>query len=388
MNIWIIMGFELRRQLRSRTLLLNMFLLPLVLIFLLGASLSGVVGVQGADEIKPVRVAIVNNGGGGAETSAILTAFLETPEVKGLIIPVKTESREAAESGLRTSKYAYGVIVPPGFDQEVQSGKKASLEFILGRSHDDNRVAGTAFDNLLMELNYKQAAAVTLGPPAFTATSAPASKAGVVLGDLNNGGKTYSAAQFYAASMLLMFLMYSGLTVAASLFNDKENHTLFRIHSMPVKDSHLFIGKMLGVGLVSILQCLTIILLSDWLFGVYWGNRPGLLLLFCLLMIAASMTLGVLICLFSRTSATATNIISVLTIVMTFVSGGMAPLPDSWVNSAGAFTLNHWVQQAVIRMMLHSGLEQLLPNLWVMCFISAALFAAVIVSYRKVGYRG
>ncbi|MFD1903680.1 hypothetical protein ACFSQ7_05420 [Paenibacillus rhizoplanae] len=47
MNIWIIMGFELRRQLRSRTLLLNMFLLPLVLIFLLGASLSGVVGVQG-----------------------------------------------------------------------------------------------------------------------------------------------------------------------------------------------------------------------------------------------------------------------------------------------------------------------------------------------------
>ncbi|MFD1903682.1 ABC transporter permease [Paenibacillus rhizoplanae] len=128
---------------------------------------------------------------------------------------------------------------------------------------------------------------------------------------------------------------------------------------MPVKDSHLFIGKMLGVGLVSILQCLTIILMTDWLFGVYWGNRPGLLLLFCLLMIAASMTLGVLICLFSRTSATATNIISVLTVVMTFVSGGMAPLPDSWVNSAGAFTLNHWVQQAVIRMMLHSGLEQL-----------------------------
>lgn len=41
---------------------------------------------------------------------------------------------------------------------------------------------------------------------------------------------------------------------------------------MPVKDNHLFIGKMLGVGLISILQCLTIILLSDWLFGVYWGT--------------------------------------------------------------------------------------------------------------------
>ncbi|WP_405104708.1 ABC transporter permease [Paenibacillus sp. FSL K6-1217] len=388
MNIWIIMGFELRRQLRSRTLLLNMFLLPLVLIFLLGASLSGVVGVQEADEIHPVRVAVVNNGGGGTEPSAIITAFLETPEVKGLMIPVQAESRAAAESGLRTSKYAYGVIVPAGFDREVQSGKKVSLEFILGKSHSDNIVAGTAFDNLLLELNYKQAAAVTLGPQALAASSAPAGKPGVVLGDLNNGGKTYSAAQFYAVSMLLMFLMYSGLTVIASLYGDKENHTLFRIQSMPVQDSQLFIGKMLGVGLVSILQCLTIILLSAWLFGVYWGNRPGLLLLFCLLMIIASMTLSVLVCLFSRSSATATNIINILVVVMTFASGGMAPLPDSWVNSVGVFTLNHWVQQAFIRMMLHSSLEQLLPNLWVMCFISAALFAAVIVSYRKVGYHG
>lgn len=76
MNTWIIMKFELRRQLRSRTLLLNMFLLPLVLIFLLGASLSGVVGVQGADEIKPVRVAIVNNGGGGRRHLRSLRLFL------------------------------------------------------------------------------------------------------------------------------------------------------------------------------------------------------------------------------------------------------------------------------------------------------------------------
>ncbi|QUL54511.1 ABC transporter permease [Paenibacillus tritici] len=386
MNTWIIMMHELRRLFRSRTMLLNMLLLPLVLIFLLGASLSGVVGAKEAAKIEPVRIAVVNTGDGGAEASVMIKAFLETPEVKDILIPVETGSRQAAESGLRTGKYAYAVIVPPGFDQGVQRGGQAELEFILGKDHTGNLVAGTAFDNFLRELNYKQAVAVTLGPQALTASSASAKNTGVVLGDLNNGGKTYTAAQFYAASMLLMFLLYSGLTVTGSLFGDRENRTLLRINSMPVKDWQVFVGKMLGVGLVSILQCLAIILLSDWLFGVYWGNRPGLLLLFCLLMIIASMTLSVLVCLFSRTSATAANMISVLTVGMTFISGGMAPLPDSWVNSVGAFTLNHWAQQAIIRMMLHSGLEQLLPNLWVMCLISAVLFGAVIVSYRKVGY--
>lgn len=386
MNTWTIMIFELRRLFRSRSMLLNMFLMPLVLIFLLGASLSGVVGVKGAAQIDPVRVAIVYAADGGTETSSMITAFLDSQEIKDIIIAQGAESRHAAESGLRTGKYGYAVIVPSGFDSRVQHGEKAQLEFILGKDHTDNMVAGTAFDNFLSAINYKQAAAMTLGPKALEAVPASAGAEAVVFGDLNNGGKTYTASQFYAASMLLMFLLYSGLTVTASLFSEKENHTLFRINSMPVKGSELFIGKMLSVGIVTIVQCLAIILLSDWLFGVYWGNRPGFLLLFCLLMIIASMTFSVLVCLFSRTAASARNIINVLTVVMTFVSGGMAPLPEAWVNSIGAFTLNHWVLQAIIRMMLHSGLHQILPNLWVLCLICFVLLCAVTVSYRKVGY--
>jgi ABC-2 type transport system permease protein len=186
--------------------------------------------------------------------------------------------------------------------------------------------------------------------------------------------------------MLLMFLLYSGLTVTHSLFSEKDNHTLYRINSMPVKGSDLFIGKMLGIAIVTMLQCAAIILLSYWLFGVYWGNRPGLLALFCLLIILASLTISVIACMFSKKETEATSIINVITVGMTFLSGGMVPLPDSWVNSIGAFTLNHWTLQAVIRMMLHSDLEQILPNLWMMLLICLILFSAAILSYRKVGY--
>ncbi|MNC24386.1 ABC-2 family transporter protein [compost metagenome] len=317
----------------------------------------------------------------------MIAAFLKSPEIKKVIVPQDEESREAAESGLRTGKYGYAVMVPDGFDSEVQKGGEAQLEFILGKNRTDNMVAGTAFDNFLSTLNYKQAEVAALGPEALTATaSSPEEHEAVKLGDLNNGGRTYTASQFYAASMLLMFLLYSGMTVTNSLFSEKDNHTLHRINSMPVKAPELFIGKILGVAIVSIVQCLAIILLSGWLFGVYWGNRPGLLLLFCLLMIIASMTLSIVICMFSKTAASARSIISVITVCMTFISGGMAPLPDSWVNTIGAFTINHWVLQAMIRMMLHSGLPQLLPNLLMISIICLVMFCAAIFSYRKVGY--
>lgn len=251
-------------------------------------------------------------------------------------------------------------------------------------------MAGTVFDNFLKTLNYKQSVALTLGPAALNvmAPNSTSNQPSVKLGELSEGGYSYTSSQFYAVSMMLMFLLYSGLTVCTSLFNEKENHTLFRINSMPVKGSELFIGKMLGVGVVSIVQCAAIIILTNVLFGVNWGNRPGLLLLFCLLMIVASMTLSIVISMFSKTGASARNIVTLLTVSMTFISGGMAPLSESWMNSVGAFTINHWAMQAILKMMLHADVSQIMPNLGVLSLICLVLFSAAAISYRKVGYHG
>lgn len=386
-NIWTIMIYELRRLLVSRSMIINMFLLPLILIFLLGASLSSVIGDQAPAKIDQVRVGIVYSAGDGAQSSAIMDLFLKTKEINDIIHPVTVESREAVESGLRTGEYGYAVIVPQDFDSKVQSGQPIQLELILGKDRTDNMVAGTVFDNFLNNINYNQSVAMALGPEALTAI-APSSgeQPSVKVGELGQGGLSYTASQFYAASMMLMFLLYSGLTVSTSLFNEKENHTLFRINAMPVKGSELFIGKMLGVGVVSGVQCAAIVILSNLLFGVNWGNRPWMLLLFCLLMIIASMTLSIVISMFSTTKASAGSIVSVITVVMTFISGGMAPLPESWVNSVGAFTINHWALQAIIKMMLHADLSEIIPNLIVLSSICLVLFTAAVISYRKVGY--
>ncbi len=385
------MIYELRRLFSSRSMILNMFLLPLLLIFLLGASLSGVVGDKGGStNIDIVRVAVVNLSGEGYESSMMMDSFLKSTALKDIITPIIVNSREAAESGLRTGKYGYAVVVPPGFDSKVQNGEAAQLEFILGKKSTDNRVAGTVFDNFLKTLNYKQSVALILGPAALNvmAPNSTSNQPSVKLGELSEGGYSYTSSQFYAVSMMLMFLLYSGLTVCTSLFNEKENHTLFRINSMPVKGSELFIGKMLGVGVVSIVQCAAIIILTNVLFGVNWGNRPGLLLLFCLLMIVASMTLSIVISMFSKTGASARNVVTLLTVSMTFISGGMAPLSESWMNSVGAFTINHWAMQAILKMMLHADVSQIMPNLGVLSLICLVLFSAAAISYRKVGYHG
>ncbi|QWU15842.1 ABC-2 type transport system permease protein [Paenibacillus sophorae] len=386
-NIWTIASYELRRLLRSRSMLINLFLLPILLIFLLGSALSGVMDGGKDQTIDSFRVGIVDAAANPSERSQLIGNFLKSPEVAEIITPETADSREAAVSGVRSGEYGYAVIVPAGFDKDILSGKEARLEYIFGKDRTDNMVAGTVFDNFLSSINYKQAAAMTLGPQAISAmTETGQGNPAVVLGKLNEGGPAYTASQYYAAAMLLMFLLLCGQMVITSLYSEKDNHTLFRIGSMPVKGGELFMGKMLGIGIVSVLQCAFIIVATRFLFGVYWGNRPEMLALVCLLMILASLTLSVLISMFVRTAALARSILSGLTVVMTFISGGMAPLPDSWVNTGGAFSINHWGMRGILRMMLESPWAQISGSITMLALICLVLGGVAFFSYRKVGY--
>lgn len=87
-------------------------------------------------------------------------------------------------------------------------------------------MAGTVFDNFLRNLNYKQSVAMTLGPEALNvmAPSSTSNEPSVKLGELSEGGYSYTSSQFYAVSMMLMFLLYSGLTVCTSLLMKRKSY--------------------------------------------------------------------------------------------------------------------------------------------------------------------
>lgn len=386
-NIWTIALFELRRLFRVRAMIINQFLLPVVLIFLLGTALSGVVGQGENVTIDPVHVAIVDAAGSHAAQSQLVAELLKAPEAAKVIIPETVKTRSEAEEAVRTGKYGYAVVIPARFDQQVKSGKDAKLEYILGKDPTDNMVAGTVFDNFLSGINYSQAAALTLGPAAAVpASAADGGAESAVVGKLNDKGRSYTASQYYAASMLIMFLLNCGQTVLSSLYSEKDNHTLFRLNSMPVKGSELFMGKILGLGLVAVVQSAVIILATHYLFGVYWGNRPFALALICLLVILISLMISVVIAMTVSTAATARTISMILTVLMTFISGGMTQLPDSWLNTGGAFSVNHWGMKGILRMMLEAPWAQISGSVAMLAAISAGLLSIAFISYRKVGY--
>ncbi|RPK25797.1 ABC transporter permease [Paenibacillus xylanexedens] len=396
MNIWHICIFELRRILKIRSVVLNLFILPLLLIFILGTALSSTMGT--AEDVIPdtVRVGIIHlsteSGGGSSTVNQALDTFVESPEVAEMVKAQNFTTEEEAVHSLRTGKLDFAVMIPSDFEQNVMMGKEARLQWIRGKDNTLNTLGETLFTRFTDEWNRQMAITKVLGPEVI-AVMASASESGMANSTsiaVTNPGKTgtaYSASQYYAASMLAMFMLYSGMTTSTSLFGERDNRTLIRLQAAPIGNGVIFAGKIAGNSLLAFLQATTIILMTYWLYGVDWGTHPWYIVLTCVCITLASMTLGVIVALVCKSTASASATLQGIIVAMTFISGGFMPIPLDFVQRLSQFTVNHWALQSFLRMMLDAPVAEIVYNILMLGVVCAVLLLISGMIYRKAGYR-
>ncbi|MGV2788444.1 ABC transporter permease, partial [Clostridium perfringens] len=115
MNTMIIAWFELKRMATSRSVLINQFLLPLILIFILGNALSGWFGNDQEFKQPSVRVGFVVNAADGGQLPGSVQALTSSPEIQDILVQEMAASREEVEGKLRRGEVDYAVIIPASF---------------------------------------------------------------------------------------------------------------------------------------------------------------------------------------------------------------------------------------------------------------------------------
>lgn len=382
-TFYVVALHQLKRTLRMRTVPINLFLLPLIIIFLLGTALAGVTDAGNAEDanIEPVRLALVQS-----EASPLVDGYLADAGVAVYVDIVDAADRAQADGMLRAGTADYALVVPAGFDGVVTSGGASSLELIRGKSRSDNRVAENVLRPFVDAINDRSAAAGLLGPQALqTYAQLPAPASQVQSGALGAEGTSYTAFQYYAASMLIMFVMYAGLSLSSSLYGERENRTLQRMYAMPIRPVYLFAGKVAAAGAVAGMQALTIVLVSKWGFGVDWGTQPLLLVGVCLLMILFTMGMSIAVTFLTSSQAQSASIIQGLIVGMTFLSGGFVPF-EGWLQRLGDFTMNRWAAESMLRMMLHEPSAHVGASIGILAAVSVGVLAIALAIYARKGY--
>lgn len=392
MSMWHICMFELRRILKIRSVVLNLFILPLLLIFILGTALSSAMGT-GEENIPDVlRVGVIQPSDVSSPMGEAFKVFAAAPDVSRMMKVQNMASQDEAVNALKQGKLDFAVIMTSDMMQQWMAGKEVKLQWILGKDSTLNIVGQTLFTRFTDELNRQAAIAKVLGPETISAASAQTAaeseeQSNIRVSSPGHSDRSYSASQYYAAAMLAMFMLYSGMTTINSLFTERDKKTLARLQAAPVGNGVIFAGKIAGNSLLAFMQAIIIILMTHMLFGVDWGGHPGLIMLLCVLITLASMTLGIIVALVSKSAASANTIMQSIIIVMTFISGGFTPIAIDFVQRISEFTVNHWALQSFLSMMLGASVREIMHNMLMLGAVCAVLAAVAAVIYRKAGYR-
>lgn len=293
MNALFIAGVNLRRMLRDRTSLFFVFVLPIVLIVVLGT-------MYGGRSAPRMGIVILGDGPLAAELAA---AIRDGPIELELREPATVEElRARVEQG----SLEIGVIVPAGYDTALTSGGTATVT-VVGQPAAAfsalREAVATAIEGQAAAVTAARVAADHAGVPfdvaLATAREVRDRTAGVSVAVEQVGEGLFPAGtgafQPGAQSMLVLYIFLTSLTAATLLILTRQLGVSRRMLAAPVRVRTILVGETLGRFAIAMLQGVFIVLLSAALFGVGWGDplaATTVVVLFALVGTGAAMVVG------------------------------------------------------------------------------------------------
>ncbi len=343
-----IAALDIRRLLRERANLFFLFVLPMLIILLLGAafgSSAARVGVHvGKGALARELVATLDS-----EQNLKLRQYTRTAEV---------------ERGVQQGEVEAGLLIPDTYDRTLQTGGRVTLDY-LGRPDTlAAQLAPTIQAAVAHQSELIRAARLLQahGGPPFAQSLRRATQISKQLAPISvrltdPSGDAYPQAQGQfdtsASTQLLLFIFFTSLTGAGALIETRRLGVARRMLSTPTSLRTVLLGAGLGRLAIAVLQAL-IVMLGALVLGVNWGNPLAaavLVFAFCLVGSGAGLLLGSALAGEQQARAAA----FLFGLGLAALGGSMVPLeifphtmkviahltPHAWANEAFGTLLHH-----------------------------------------------
>ena len=242
-NIGIVYRKELTEALRDRRTLITTFLVPLLLIPVLGAGFTSVMSavIGNAKKEKP-RIMII----GGEDSPDVVEALRKNPKIN--VVPTSQDWKDlVVEKKIRAA-----VEIPPRFQADLSKGQAKAVKIDVYGGELKSEFAAANIESLLKE--YRDSVATERLTANHLPTellkpfevkrqniAPPEKEAGAILGGI-------------IAYMLILMCLNGAMHPAIDLTaGEKERGTMETILSSPVSRTHLVLGKFLLVMTASLI---------------------------------------------------------------------------------------------------------------------------------------
>jgi ABC-2 type transport system permease protein len=381
--IWIAIS-NLNRMFRVRTNIFFVFVFPMVLILILGATFGG---------SSSPRLGVVTQGSGPLG-AALVRQLDRTPKLR----VVSASSPATLLTQVQRGNLAAGLVIPPGYDTAIRAGHSVAVRFMGRPGQSSQQLSETVRGAVAQQAALIGAARFAVAERAAPSLSAGlAETAGVspVVPSVSVTSSTAGTALFPktlgqfdvgASTQLLLFLFLIALTGAVALIETRRLGISRRMLSTPTSPGTVIAGETLGRVLISVVQAAVIILGSALLFGVNWGQPIGVaavVILYALVAAGVGIFLGTLF----RNEQQAVGVSLLLGLGLGALGGCMVPLEifSPTMKRIAHITPQAWGNDAFAKLVGHgASITGILPQLGVLAAYAVVLLALASWRLRRV----
>lgn len=387
MNVITIIKNELKLMLRNRVNLVILLITPIAMIALMGYALKPFFNVE-EKGIEKFDVLYINNDNGPIGRS--FDEYIRGEENLYFNI-VKADSQDI-ESELLARGMNEAIVVPEKLTEKLTGGEEVKfihissgmdmisnnvVESFLGAFKDTTNV-GINIENVIKsyDLNTHEAASIQVDllrkyGASFVNTRSIGKQEPIKIGSF----------QYFSVSMLVFFLLTSGMGLGIGILDDRSDRIYSRINSYPVSNNQYLLGKALGNGIIGIFQATIVIIFTSLVFKVNWGNNYLGLAIVVIAVLFSSSGLAVILSNLLNSSKALSTALIVIYWSITFVSGAFAPIPA--FEPIGRLTLNKWAFEATTGFMAGKSFGNVANYLLMLISLCLILWMIGIMLYRR-----
>jgi len=357
---------EIKQNLRNVRAMSYLVLFPIILILVLGTALSGAFDQSIA--FKDINV-LYSNSNDGALAQAF-NGFITKGGEMGFVFS-KAQSLQEAEDQVKNADYTCFINVSDNgleiYENDKEAFKASLVEGVL---------------NSFIQ-RYKALSQIVLVNPsvAMKIMNDQSNRNFVKLSTIGDERQP-TAMDYYAVTMLTLIILYSSLTGAHAIKDEKTSKTMNRLLCAPVKKYEVLTGKILGSLVITSLQVGVVILITKFVLKTYWGNHLGVVLLLLASEVAMAVSLGIGVAFLVKNER---GILNTLIPLMAFFGGSYMPVENFGKSLllVANFSPVRWVNKAIFAVIYSNDYSSVAKAISINLCLAAIFVVIASLSFRK-----
>ena len=369
MKIWALIKKEMVTGFREVNVMLIFTLMPILIIAILGLTFNNVMESE-VIEMDHVAVEYAVEGDEAELTDGFTMLMGELITGEGSSV-TKVSDLDGSVEKLKDAKISCAIRIDETngeitvYKNSLQDTEGSLIEGVLGTY--------VARYNAITEI-------VKVNPRAMAEIDTTAEAGDYSRMTSLGERKTFGSMDYYGTAMIVLFVLYAVLPPFYSISNERKIGTGNRMLSSPFKKYEFFMGKFFGGMVLTILQLGVVVVVSTFVFGVNWGNRPILPMMLLLSEIVMATSIGICFGLVIKNEGTAASLVHTLIVLFGFFGGTYIPLSQvEGLAEVGRYFSPIWWIIGGMNNQIYLNDTTMLMQALAICLVAAAVFFGISV---------